>query len=243
MLRLLNIIIILSFLLYSCENSSVGDCFKSTGPIKIVERPITGFHTIVLKDNIDLILNHSDSTRIKIEAGENLIDNIISEVSDSVLTLMNNNSCNWVRDYNEPVKAYLNMSLIDTLIYRSIGNVINEDTVQKSFIQIDVHEGSGTISLLINTNTTVINLHGGTANVIINGVSRNSYFYQNSFGRINAINLRTESVYSRNWSNNNLYLFAEDYLSIEIKNIGDVYYRGNPEISATITGTGKLIPY
>jgi hypothetical protein len=243
MLKLLNIIIIFSFLLYSCEKSSVGDCFKSTGPITIVERPIIGFHTIVLKDNIDLILNHSDTTKIKIEAGNNLIDAIISEVSDSVLTLMNNNTCNWVRDYNNPIRAYLNMSLIDTLKYRSIGNVINEDTLQKSFIQIDIHEGAGTITLLINTNTTVINLHGGTADVILNGVSKNSYFYQNSFGRINAINLRTNLVYSRNWSSNDLYLFAEDYLSIEIKNIGDVYYRGNPEINATITGTGELIPY
>ncbi len=58
MLRILNIITVILFITTSCEKSSVGDCFKSTGPITVIDRPVSGFHTVVLKDNIDLEIVH-----------------------------------------------------------------------------------------------------------------------------------------------------------------------------------------
>ena len=241
--KLITILVMLLFFTTSCKKNSIIDCFNSTGPITMVERPLTGFHTIILKDNINLVLVHSDTMMLKLEAGSNLMNKIITEIKDSTLTLENNNSCNWVRDFSKPVNVYLDMTLLDTLKYMSIGNVTCSDTVRNQFIQIDVHEGSGTISLLLNQNICVVNLHYGTADIVLYGKSNSCYFYQNSFGRINAIDLEAGSVYSRNWGSNDLYLYAKKFLSIEIKNIGNVYYRGNPQINSTITGSGKLIPY
>ena len=181
--KLITILVMLLLFTTSCKKNSIIDCFNSTGPITMVERPLTGFHTIILKDNINLVLVHSDTMMLKLEAGSNLMNKIITEIKDSTLTLENNNSCNWVRDFSKPVNVYLDMTLLDTLKYMSIGNVTCSDTVRNQFIQIDVHEGSGTISLLLNQNICVVNLHYGTANIVLYGKSNSCYFYQNKIGR------------------------------------------------------------
>ena len=243
MIRVLNILAIIIFLTTSCEKNTVGDCFKSTGAIEIEERSVSGFHTVLMKNNVSLFLVHSDIKKLKVEAGSNLIDNIITEVNDSILTISNLNSCNWVRDYSKPVNVYLDMSQVDTIQYRSSADLICNDTIRKELFQVDVYEGSGTISLNVNINNCIINLHAGTADVILNGITVNSYFYQNGYGRIDGGNCRSMSVYARNWGSNNLYLFAEKYLSVEIRNIGNIYYHGNPEISTTLSSDGILIPY
>jgi hypothetical protein len=243
MQRLIYILVIFTFITTSCEKNTAGDCFKSTGAITIEERTVSGFHTVLMKDNVTLILVHSDKSKLQVEAGSNLLDNILTEVNDSILTISNLNSCNWVRDYSNPVNVYLDMNQIDTIQYRSSADLICSDTIRKELFQVDVYEGSGTISLIVHINDCTINLHAGTADVILNGITINSYFYQNGYGRIDGGNCKSRSVFARNWGSNNLYLSAEQYLSVEIRNIGNIYYHGNPVISTTLTGTGILIPY
>lgn len=234
---------ILMLIISSCDKNNVGDCFKSTGPMMVQERSITNFHTVLLKDNVNLILEYSDSSKLKVEAGSNLLNNIVTDINDSILTISNLNSCNWVRNYNSPINVYLDISLVDTIYYRSSADVICIDTVVKDIFQLDVFEGSGIISLLLNTKNLIVNMHTGSADIMLDGITTNSYLFQNGFGRIDGSNCRSSSVYARNWSSNNMYLYPENYLSVEIKNIGDVYYHGNPQIDATLTSTGKLIPY
>lgn len=242
MLRLLNIIIVLLFLTTSCEKSSVGDCFKSNGAITIIERSISGFHTIVLKDNIDLILKSSNENSLSIEAGENLLNGIKTSVEDSVLTIENNNWCNWVRSYDSPIIAYLDFVNLDTIEYRSIGNVSSNDTIRLRNLVINVREGAGVIDFIVNTEMIYCNLHYGTADIKMRGLSNFCSVYSASFGLIDNRGLLSNQVYLNNKSSNDLYVFAKDILEVTIENIGNVYYTGNPyQILLSQSGTGELI--
>jgi hypothetical protein len=44
-------------------------------------------------------------------------------------------------------------------------------------------------------------------------------------------------------SSSNVYIHAEDFLTVEINGTGNVYYSGFPAIDATINGSGQLIQY
>jgi hypothetical protein len=241
-LRLLNIIILFILFTTSCEKNSIGDCFKSTGPINVVERPVSGFHTVVLKDNIDLELQSSNLNRLTLEAGNNLLNKIKTEVIDSVLIIENNNSCNWVRDYNAPLKAYLSFTKLDTIQYESIGNISSQDTIIIENLVINVWEGAGEISFSVKASMLFCNLHYGTAEIKMKGISDNCFVYSASFGLVNNLNLVSDNVYLRTRSSNNVYLKATHSLEASIENIGNVYYQGNPpNINLNQTGTGELI--
>lgn len=242
MLRILNIITVILFITTSCEKSSVGDCLKSTGPITVIDRPVSGFHTVVLKDNIDLEICSSNFNSLSIEAGENLLNEINTSVIDSVLTIENNNRCNWVRSYDSPIKAYLNFDRLDTIQYRSIGNISSLDTVFVEDLVLNVWEGAGEINFLVRAKMLFCSIHYGTADIKLRGRSDVCFVYSASFGLIDNLNLSSGNVYLNNKSSNDVYVRATNIMEVTIENIGNVYYKGNPnQVSLVQLGSGELI--
>lgn len=228
--------------LSSCEKTSVLDCFNSTGQIQKVEREIRSFKAIVLNDNVNLKLRKANKNRLVLEAGSNLMKKIKTDVNDdSVLVIRNENSCNWVRSYDKPITVYLDFVDLDSLEYRSVGDVYNDDTLFLDTLKLEIWEGAGKIDLLVRTKVCRVNLHYGTADVILRGQSLLAYYYQLGAGRIDARGFKSGKVFMRNWSSNDMYIWATDELSVEIKSLGNVYYKGQAVISSQITGQGQLI--
>ena len=236
-------ILMMMFIGLSCKKSSVLDCFNSTGKITQTERSISDFHTIVLNDNINLFLRQSNQNKLVLEAGSNLMTKIYTEVNDGgYLEIGNDNSCNWVRSYDKPINVYLDFVKLDSLKYRSIGNVINEDTIRMDTLVLDVYEGAGIIELTVDTYKVNTNLHYGTADIITSGKSVVSYDYLAGFGKIDNRSLNAKHVYLNNKSSNDIYIYSGTTLGVTIENIGNVYYTGNPgSISLNRIGSGELI--
>lgn len=238
-------IAVLAFLssLSSCDKSTSFDCFKSTGSIEKVEITVPYFHSIQLNDNVNLYLVQSNQQKLEMEAGKNLMNQIVTEVTeDSILVIRNNNTCNWVRSYDKPINVYLSLKELRNIEYRSVGDITNSDTLRADSLQIDIYEGAGNIELTLRTVVCEVNLHYGTANVVLNGLSNANIFYQLGAGKIDASNLLSGNVYLRNWSSNDMLIWATNFLSVEIKGLGNVYYKGSPGIQSELIGEGQLIP-
>lgn len=227
----------------SCNKETTFDCFKSTGTIERVTRSVSYFHSIQMNDNVNVYLVQSDSCTLELESGKNLMNQVVTEVTeDSVLVIGNNNTCNWVRSYSKPINVYLNFVELKHIEYRSVGDVSSADTLRLDSLQIDIYEGAGMIDLILRTHICEANLHYGTVDVTLKGRSDANVFYQLGAGKIDASELLSGNVYLRNWSSNNMLIWATNFLSVEIKGLGDVYYRGNPGIDASLLGEGELIP-
>lgn len=227
----------------SCEKGAVTDCFYSTGDITKEERSIENFNNILLRDNVNLILTKSEKNSITVEAGSNLLNGIIAEVNeDGVLEISNNNQCNWIRSFDSPIVIHLSYIDIDTIEYRSIGDITSVDTLITDTLWLKVLEGAGQIKMNLNVVRLYCSLHYGTADIILSGQCGLSYVYSTSFGLIDLVNLETGMVYVNNRSSNNLYLNAKTHLGATIENIGDIYYAGNPaSIAFEKNGPGELI--
>jgi len=224
----------------SCKKDP-GDCFKSTGEVIIEERQFEDFSTIVLNDNVDLLLTPSNSNTLTVSAGKNLMGKIVTEVNGDTLTISNNNSCNWVRSYDVPIEVSLPVNHLTEIIYQSIGNVNCSDTLFSDSLSINVIEGAGEINILTNSYLTRANIHYGTADLKLSGVCVLSFVYSVSFGLVDNRELKASQIYAISKSSNDVYLNAQHLLSIEIGNIGNVYYKGNPEISLSGSGSGQLL--
>ncbi len=234
--------VLLSLFLAGCAKSPLPDCFKSTGKIEQETRYPEYFHGLKLYDNINLHLIPSSGTSLIVEAGKNLLGKIETYVDeDSILIIRNNNRCNWVRSYETPINVYLGVRDLHSIEYRSIGDLSCSDTLRQDSLRIDVWEGAGNIDLGVHLKKCEANIHYGTAVITLSGITRQGYYYQLGAGKIDASSLKSEQVYIRNWSSNDLSGWATKYLSAEIKGLGNVYYRGNPVISSNILGEGRLL--
>ncbi len=234
---------ILSVLLYSCKKESEAGCFDSTGDITTENRSIQTFNNIILNDNVNLILNKADSNSIIIEAGANIIKGIKTTVSETgVLDISNNNACNWIRSFESPINVYLNYIDIDSIEYKSIGDITTTNPLITDSLWITAHKGAGQINMDIDVSTLYCSLHYGTLDIILKGKSSISYVYSASFGLINMIDIESNFVYINNKSSNDVYIWAKTHLGATIENIGNIYYTGSPEtISFDKIGTGELI--
>lgn len=243
-MRILNIILLIFIVsaFSSCKKKNIGDCFKSTGEITEQDREVGQFTKIIVHDNVNLVLENSESGILTVSAGENLLDKIITQKNGDTLVISNNNSCNWVRDFNIPITVYLPVSNLSEIAYRSIGDINCTDTIFSDTLYINVFEGAGTINILTNTYAIHTSLHYGTADIKLSGRCTLSYVYSAGWGRIDNRALISKQVYVGNISSNDIYLRAENTLAATIDGIGNIYYTGNPaNISFNQIGSGQLI--
>jgi hypothetical protein len=242
--KIINILLLfVPFFLPGCENNPLADCFNSSGPITQVEREIGQFNSIQMNDNVSLYLRQSDTNRLVLEAGSNLMKRIVTSVDeDGVLEISNNNTCNWLRSYDKPVNIYLDFIRLDSLQYRSIGDLISLDTLRIDTLELNITEGAGEIKLILKTQKLFCNLHYGTATVKLSGFAGLCFTYSASFGLIDNRNLETKFQYVTSKSSNDMYVTASVELGATIENIGNIYYSGNPgNVSLIQDGTGQLI--
>ena len=226
-----------------CQKDKGLDCFKSTGKIVIEERSVGIVNVIELHDNINLILTHDTlKTRLAVEAGENLLYKITTGIDSNKLILRNNNNCNWVRSFETPVNVYLTASRIDTIIYHASGDISTTNALVNDTLQVDIWEGSGSINMNINVSRSRFYVHTGTVDLTVRGSSQINFIASLAYGPVNCLDLETKFTYMRTISPNDCYVNATVTLSVEILNIGNIYYKGNPpNVSGSISGSGKLI--
>ncbi len=93
---------LLLVILFSSCSKEIADCFKNRGSFTQDKRALSGFTQIVVNDKIDLILikDSLNDEFAMVEGWRNLLPEISLTVSNGVLNISDNNTCNFVRDLN-----------------------------------------------------------------------------------------------------------------------------------------------
>lgn len=193
------------FLLAFCSLilCSCGKLPLSNGKLTEETRHVDGkFKVLEMLDNVDVELvkeptASATTTRIHVEANENLIDNITAEIHGDTLTIRNENQADWIRpyDYTDVVTVYY-----DTL-YRIIFNsngALHSDTLHgyltpgnpdpKSHLYLSVDGGSGDIDLTVDVDWINTIYNWGTSAITLKGDAKiaNTSASYNCHGPINA---------------------------------------------------------
>lgn len=236
------VFIIMAQVFTSCEKDHLSDLFMSTGDEITKPREVTGnFTKIRLEDGVDLLITTGKPYDITITGGENVINGVETEVSDSCLTISNKNRFNWVRSYDKRITAHVSLPHLIYLEYESSCNVNNTDTIVGDSLFVKAY-GSGYINLVINTRSSHLALTRGSADFNIQGFSGVNYLFADGYGPFHCANLRTGFTFMRSQSTNDCYVNVTEDLEYEIFNLGNIYYKGNPKVIHGVTNSeGRLI--
>ncbi len=217
------------FLIFACDSENAGDCFQKTGSIIQQEVSVDVFDKILVNRDIELIIKEGATQKVVIETGENLLNDVEAIVIDRKLTLTDNNTCNYVRNYGI------------TKVYITSPNIAEI----RSSTQYDVRSDG----MLTYPNLTVLSEDFGVPDTFTNGnfrlqIDNNSFSLvfnnlSNCFisGKTNSLNITFAAGTSRFEGR---HLIAEN-VQIWNRSSNDMIINPQLGIKGLISGTGNVI--
>jgi hypothetical protein len=217
--------------------------FKGTGPLTAEERTLAPFTRIELKNDVDVVYHYDSIRRVKVTAGQNLIEKITTNVENGNLVIKNKNKYNWVRSYHPEIKVEIwlpDLKYIEA--FDATGDIVFIDTLKVDKFALESFGSFGNYTLLLDTKNAYLKLHNGPANLNAKGHSENTYLYNAGFGINDTRELKSNYVYIRSISTNSSYVYSINELDASIEAAGNIYYLGNPtDVIFTKKGSGEII--
>lgn len=218
---------------------SISSSFSMYGGGTQEKRNVDQFSKIALAVSADLYLKQGSTTEVIIEAQEEILEKLKTEVNNGKLVIKFDT---WRFSRYERFKIFITTPEISELDISGSGDIIAETSIQTDEMVLRI-SGSGGIRIdeLTANDLNVgisgsgnINLAGsqslGTLDLSISGS-----------GDLDASELVTEDFTGRISGSGSCRVHVKSTLKASISGSGKIFYSGNPRIDASISGSGKVI--
>ena len=218
-----------SYALTSCMN-----CIRGKGEVKTHTVPLEAFTGIKLSCSADVILVSDSSTVITIVAQVNIASNIELNVRNGILRVDYDNCVK----KHEPVKIYIPVKTIENLQVNGSGNIETSGQVSATTLAIKIN-GSGNLKLNLSAETIFSEVNG-SGSIFLAGSAKRHESLINGSGNLEAADLPTENTEVTVNGSGSCKVFALSKLEVIVRGSGDVVYKGTPDVSTTIKGSGSV---
>ena len=223
--------------LLSCNKGHF--CYKGDGEIVTEERNHSGFDEISLATSADIYYVQAEVYSVEIEASQNLMPLIETEViGDRLKIKRKNNTC--LRGDNK-INIYISSPEISRFSISGSGNVFAGGSLVSDNLDISI-SGSGDVKLdSLSVNNIDMSISGsGDLALTSADTADNQNIKISGSGNINAFNLPVKNSKISIAGSGNCRVHAIDNLDVKISGSGDVIYKGTPVINSNIAGSGSL---
>lgn len=223
--------------------SDLGDCFKGTGKIVIEERPVGFFDGITIDDDINLVILEDTVQYLQIEAGENLLPEICTEVLDGMLYLRNDNVCKYSRSYQKEITVKAHVKELKKIAFAGSARITSGNELSFGYLLMWLDGARGEIDLELTAERFVLEHVSGNGLTRLSGKVDRGIINSKAQGLLDLKELKFNHLKMVSDSYNDASIWVSDTIDITITSLGNVYCRGNPFIKNYIrTGGGKFIP-
>ena len=230
-----------SLLLFvSCDSDT---CWHSRGELTALQFPVAVYDSMVINGLLNVVLVEDSLNYVEFRGGTNELEFVKAYVKDSCLWLENDNSCLFLRDY-ERITAFVHFQSLRRLQIFSPCKLESQGTLT-SLRWISLMSETAEIDLELDAE-----VFGFLNHVVCGGKYKFSgrvgscWMHVNYSPLCDISELVVRDFTTINASLSDFYVNATEELTVEIRNSGNIYYSGDPEIIIeSITGTGKLLPW
>lgn len=154
------------FLLLFTGCNSGPDCLTRTGKKVILNLPVDEFTSILVNEDIEMVLTQGNEYSLRIETGENLIEDFSAEVVGEQLVLTMKNTCEWVRDYNTTT-VYVSAPGLEEIISATQFAVRSAEVLDYDKLDLYSYSFGGERDYLVN-GEFFLDLRVDTLNILAN---------------------------------------------------------------------------
>ena len=209
---------------------------KGNGEVVSEDRTInSNFNEIKVQQGIQVFLTQGNSTELKVEADENIIDLLITEVKDNQLKIYFEKNVNRAKARN----VFLSTAVIKKIKASSGASVKSENTFQVISLDLDASSGSS-IKVYVNADDITTETSSG-ANIRVYGKSKSFSGRASSGSSIDADELEAIDAYAKASSGANININVTGKLTAKASSGGDIDYEGSPTDINKDTSSGGSV--
>lgn len=211
-----------------------------TGSGKMVEesRQVSGFDSVDMSGSGELVIIQGDTEGIKIEAEDNLMPYIRTEVRGHTLYIDLNTTDMLSIQTRRSMKFTVNMKDVASLELSGSGEIISDDIKAKNLDLIITGSGNVEIENLKADSMTMD--VSGSGDFYLSGSAPLQKIDISGSGHCDAIRLEGKDVKVVISGSGSAEVNSTEKLDVDITGSGSVIYTGNPKINQDITGSGSL---
>ncbi|HVI47356.1 MAG TPA: head GIN domain-containing protein [Chitinophaga sp.] len=231
---------VLPFMLLVAVLSSFRTAFdqqiKGNGVIKSENRNASPFTEISTSGVYKVVVQQGSTHSIKIEAEENLLPYILTEVRGDELEIKSRKGISI--NPTKPITVYVTLEKVKRLSASGASGFTSTGTLRSDKLELEF-SGATNANLELNTGKVAVDL-SGASNIELKGTSRSAEYGISGAADIAATDLRSDDVEIGISGTGKARVFAEKKLNVSVSGMGKVKYKGEPVVTQSISGMGKV---
>ncbi len=240
---LISLIVLLTLLLtqLACSQTTipVPTLTRGSGSLVSEERPVSGFDSITINGAGEVVINQGTTESLKIEAEDNIISNITSEVEDGTLVIGYDKEL-WDKKILPSKTMRYFITVIDLVKVTINGAAeLNNDSLKTGSFDLKIN-GAGDLEFnnLVADQLTV-EIAGGAGLKAVGEVT-SQVVVINGAGFYRADELKSSQAEITFNGAGSAFVWATDTLKMTINGAGTINYFGSPQVTQTIIGLGSI---
>lgn len=219
------IFVTLSLVLNSCIIDGWDNGISGNGNVVEETRNVSGFTGVHASTGIDVFLYEGDDFDVKVEADENLMEIILTEVEGKMLVIKTDRVN--IRNAKSK-KVYVTLPKLDELKISSAGDCEGQTPFTCDDLRISI-SSAGDLDLEVEAERINIDI-SSSGDARISGRTQQLDASLSSAGDLHAFDLIADVVDVRVSSAGDARVHAEEEISMDASSAGNIYYRGDADV-------------
>ena len=234
---------ILACIFVGCNREDAWDMVKTRGAAKTEVRELPSFNGVRVASGFNVVFRHGERYSATLEGWTNLLPKVRLTVDTTgVLNISDENRFYMVRDVSNKTTVYLTYNgEINFIGFNSDGQLTSDGKLESSSLLILSENASGSISLMLDIAGLAIGTNSRNAgNLTFTGKCHSVGITNWGVAPIDMQNLQVQQADITHRGSANLHISVHQRLNVVLSGIGDIYYRGDPELTVDRNGKGNV---
>ncbi len=223
---------------WGIEDSFAG-AIPGSGKIESETRDVKDFHAVTIRYPGEIIIRQGDKPSVTVEAEDNLIPQLMTDVHDGTLVIENSEE-NYSKRVNptENVKITITVKELDEINFSSAGTLQVEGMKTSEFELKLSGAGDATLKDLDVDSLTVV--LSGAGKITLDGTADHVHVIISGLGEFNGAHLQSLIADIQISGAGTATLRVAEELTARVSGAGSVNYYGSPEVTENISGAGSV---
>lgn len=195
------------------------------------------YDAIQVEGSMDVELVNGTEGNIEITAEENIIDYIVITVKDNTLIIDTKDGVGF--STSKGIKVKVPFEELSRVTLNGSGDIETSGTIHSDNFKVEL-EGSGDITLDLNTRSSEVSLDG-SGDITLTGKTYNLVCVLDGSGDIDTQSLKAQNVTATLDGSGDIGVYAGKSISATLDGSGDITYEGNPDkVNVSESGSGDI---
>jgi hypothetical protein len=228
----------LFFTINSCKKDNY---ILNSGELIKKEYLLDDFSQLKISKYFNVYITDDTINKIVIEGGENLLENIETQIKNSILTIKNNNKFYRLKKYDK-INIYLSTSSLKHITINEPSKLFSTNCIKRNSFAIEVRANIATVNVNFDCNNFSLTIFDSTGDYFVKGRTKDCFIYSRGTSLVHADSLVSDNMEIVNCSACDAFINVNQKLIYNIIRKGNIYYLGDADdIKGEVSSSGKLI--